>query len=297
VQVIYTLPSRWKIGGQVVAWGTLAVLLFIPQLNQDWHIVRQRRLPDRRVELRQWVDSSLDPGTVIVSADNHKTFNPLWGGIPYQNWVDWWETDSIMEYPVAEWRDQRGMAYAAIDRWEWEQMQATAEGQAYLEEMLHLRDFTTPPSGRGPEVIFYRLWKAQVETSVRFGESIALTGYDLDKTTVSAGESAIFRFYWNARTTPADNYSLFVHLTPPELFEPVAQADGAPGTLTRPTLTWNTSDETLISPAYTLTVPDNLTPGDYQVRIGLYNYQTGVRLPLEDAPEDSYPLVQIRVPG
>ena len=60
----------------------------------------------------------------------------------------------------------------------------------------------------------------------------------------------------------------------------LAQADGNPAKPDRLSLTWVHLDETLISPDFTLTVPSDLPTGEYRLLIGLYNYQTGVRLPV-----------------
>ncbi|MBK8028168.1 MAG: hypothetical protein IPK17_01395 [Chloroflexi bacterium] len=52
--------------------------------------------------------------------------------------------------------------------------------------------------------------------------------------------------------------------------------------------------ETLIGTPLTLTLPADLSAGRYRVRIGLYDYQTGVRLPLSGG-RDVYELMEITV--
>jgi 4-amino-4-deoxy-L-arabinose transferase-like glycosyltransferase len=283
-QVARVLPERWAYGRGAWVALPLVALVFIPQLNQDMRIVQNRRLPDRRVELRQWFDNNLEPGTVIVTQDNHMTFNPIYGGIPYKNWVDWWVSEDLMEYPLDEWRDQRGMSYAVLPRLQQEQMQSSDDGRAYLDGMLHLRDFFTP-GWRGPEVAVYRLWRTDIETAFHFGDAITLVGYDTSAETVIPGDTLTLRFYWQASATPADNYSLFIHLVPLVMNEYtiIAQADGAPTIAERPTLAWNDPTETLISPPFSLAIPSDTAPGDYRVLIGLYNYADGARLPVSDA--------------
>jgi len=283
-QVAKALPERFALAGGAWVALPLVALVFVPQLAQDWRLIQERRLPDRRVELRQWFDANLEPGTVIVDQENHKTFNPIWGGIPYKNWVDWWISDDIMEYPLDEWRDQRGMSYAVIPKAHVEQMQASVQGQAYLDGMLHLRDVDAPGM-RGPEMVFYRLRRMQLETAFAFGDAIRLIGYDHSAETLQPGDSLSLRFYWQAAATPADNYSLFIHLVPLAMNEYtlLAQADGAPAAPGRSTLSWNDPSETLISLPFQLATPDDLPPGEYQVMIGLYNYVDGARLPVTDA--------------
>lgn len=283
VQVIQSSQTRLPLLRYTapVVFALLVVGVWYPQFTQDWALVQERRLPDTRVLLRQWFDANLDPGTVIVDESNHKTFNPIWGGIPHRHWVDWWLSDNIMEHPLAEWRDTRKMTYAVLPYGELQTMEQSAEGQAYLNHMLHLRDFGGTEV-HGPQMAFYRLWRMQHETDVQFGDAIHLLGYDQSADSVKAGESVTFRFYWKATQIPADNYSLFIHLTPESEYKVITQADGAPAVPERPTLSWNDPTETLISPSFTLTAPADTPAGNYQIHIGLYNYVSGERLPLQN---------------
>ncbi|MBZ5514084.1 MAG: hypothetical protein LAN62_04425, partial [Acidobacteriia bacterium] len=58
---------------------TVPVLLIgLPQISASARLIADLRRPDWRVDLRQWADDNLDPGTFIVYADNHKTFNPYY---------------------------------------------------------------------------------------------------------------------------------------------------------------------------------------------------------------------------
>jgi len=297
-QVVQLVRGRWRVGACALVIGVLTVFVYAPQFNADVNLVQQRRAPDLRVDLRQWLDVNLDPGTVIVTDDNGKTFNPLWGGIPFRHWVDWWKTGNMMEYAVAEWREDRGMSYTVIPLHQWQAMQATADGQAYLAEMLRLRDFTSKTPVRGPQMVVYRLWRMMVETTVQFGDHITLVGYDLNAETLHPGDQAEFRLYWNASSTPDDNYSLFMHLVPADEYTVLAQFDGPPAVPERLTLTWDAPSETLISPPLPLTIPEDVPPGTYRVMIGLYNFETGVRLPVRDSEGhqgDTYPLTTLEV--
>jgi 4-amino-4-deoxy-L-arabinose transferase-like glycosyltransferase len=291
-QIVFLLPKRW-FSGVVVAL-PLILLVFIPQLQNDWRLVQNRRLPDTRVALREWFDVNLEPGTVLVDAENHKTFNPIWGGIPYRRWVDWIVTDDVMQHSAAEWREEQGISYMQISRFQIEELNRSENGRTYLAQLLHLRDFFTPPPTRGPEMGFYRLWRMENETQIQFGEHIVLSGYDQSATQIKPGENLSFRFYWQPQGTPDDNYSLFIHLVPIDVYEIIAQADGAPAVPERPTLTWNEPSETLISPAFNLAIPADLAPGTYRIFIGLYNYTTLQRLTLEDG-SDAWMMGEITV--
>ena len=115
----------------------------------------------------------------------------------------------------------------------------------------------------------------------QFGEAIHLIGYDLNPETVGPGEPVTLRFYWNATAPPASNYSLFLHLVPAGGDgTPLAQIDGEPAAPDWPTQMWTDPSETMISPSFTVALPADLPPGEYELRVGLYDYRTGDRLPV-----------------
>ncbi len=282
MQIIHTVPRHWSSVASAAIPALLVLGVFVPQALEDGRLVHDRMLPDRRVAMRLWADVNLEPGTVLVTYENEKTFNPFWGGIQGRKWFDWQRDDHFPPPTVEQLRDERGVSYAVVPLWLWQEMQQTEEGQAFLSQVLPLRAFIGPPEQRGPEMIVCRLWRMQTETQVRFGEAIMLIGYDLDTKQVAPGQPVTFRFYWNARSRPPENYSLFVHLMPVDRVELITQADGNPAAPERLTQTWDDPGETIISPLFTLTIPADLAPGEYRAVMGLYNYETGVRLPVTD---------------
>ncbi|MCY4525986.1 MAG: hypothetical protein OXB89_05200, partial [Anaerolineaceae bacterium] len=155
-------------------------------------------------------------------------------------------------------------------------------GQALVDQMLLLRDFSGPEPRRRSPTLLYRLWRMQHETDIRFGEHIRLSGYDLLSPDPQPGSPLDLTLYWKAASTPPDNYSFFLHLNALDDPRPLAQVDGNPAVPARLTSTWNRPEETLISPRFSLPLPEDLPPGDYRVTLGLYNFETGERLPLRD---------------
>lgn len=107
--------------------------------------------------------------------------------------------------------------------------------------------------------------------------------------------------YWNATSTPLENYSFFLHLVADDDPRPLAQVDGNPAVPARLTQTWDRPEETLISPRISLTLPQDLPPGDYRVSLGLYNFESGARLPVRDAQGadlgDALELLRFRISG
>lgn len=298
-QIIALLPARRRWLWSLAALAPLVLLVWLPQAGNSIAITQERLLPDTRVVLRQWADAALEPGTVLVQRVHHKTFNPYWGGVTHRNWFDWWETPSPLGMTVEDWRSVHGISYAAIERSIWEQMASSEAGRAWREAVLPLRTLDSDEM-RGPDTVFVRLWRPDVELDVQFGDAIRLIGYDLGAETYAPGETVTLRFYWNAPAPPAANYSVFVHLIPEDgEGVPLAQADGAPASPGRPTLLWTDSSETIISDPFTLTLPADLAPGTYAIRIGLYDQETGARLPVvgsDGQPAgDSLPLTTLEV--
>lgn len=284
-QLIHALPpSRRQLRAVIVILPLL--LLFVPQLEADWRVIQDRRIPDRRVDIRHWADINLEPGTIIVNQANHKTFNPFYGGIQGRNWYDWWVTEDITEYTVAEWIE-RGMSYAALDQGHYNALSLSDEGRRFLEQTLHLKNFFPPPDIKGPATVVFRLWRMQYPLDVRFGEAIHLTGYDISSQQVAPGDIVEIRFYWQASQPPAQDYSLFLHLTHPDSEAVLAQVDGAPARIERLTPTWTDPTETIIGAAFRLQIPGDMLPGEYVLRVGLYDYHSGERLPVITADDSA----------
>ncbi len=279
--------------------GLIAVTIWWPHLQADVEYVQAAQPADRRVDIRRWADENLTAGTVIVDDANDKTFNPQWSGlVNNRQWFDWLETDNVLEHTRTEWREDFGVSYLALNVVEFDRIEKTDAGQAFLEGLLPLREFTRPVLMRGPQTLFYRLWKPEQALDVTFGDSIHLIGYDVNTPLPAPGETLEFTFYWNATSAPLVDYSLFLHLLPDNESPPVAQYDGAPVSVERPTYTWNEPSETLISQPINLTLPETMDAGDYQLMMGLYDWSTLVRLPVTESGAvsgDAYPLLKIEV--
>jgi hypothetical protein len=133
-----------------------------------------------------------------------------------------------------------------------------------------------------------------------FGDQISLLGYDL-----AAGEGQpgsahseagriYFTFYWQAKTIPAADYTVFLHLRDASN-RVAAQQDNPPAAGRYPTSLWDTGE--IIVDEISLAVAD-LPPGRYTPVVGLYNFTTGQRLatPGQPAP-DELALEAITWPG
>jgi 4-amino-4-deoxy-L-arabinose transferase-like glycosyltransferase len=129
------------------------------------------------------------------------------------------------------------------------------------------------------------------------GNLVRLVGYDLAQPAeVEAGSMLPLTLTWECLGAFKTDYTAFVHLVGGGS-QPLAQADGEPLDGTYPTSFWDTG-EWLADP-YTLAVPDDVPPGEYGLRAGMYLLATGERLPLlgEDGQVlgDSISLGRVRV--
>ncbi len=76
---------------------------------------------------------------------------------------------------------------------------------------------------------------AQHQANLAVGEGIALIGYDLDRTTVRAGDELHIRLYWQASAPPASDYASFVKLSAGSEGQVFAQSHHVhPGSSPRP---------------------------------------------------------------
>jgi hypothetical protein len=134
----------------------------------------------------------------------------------------------------------------------------------------------------GPEV--------EVPTDVLFGDALRLLGYDLRR----ESQMLHLTLHWRARQRMEVAYKFFVHLLDSETGELVAQVDVMPRDWTYPTTWWEKGE--VVSDEIILTVSD-APAGVYRVTIGVYDPETGARLPVLDTArtgeaQDHLPLVE-----
>ena len=112
-----------------------------------------------------------------------------------------------------------------------------------------------------------------------FGDQIDLLGYTLSDHTLVPGQSLDLTLFWSPRGRPTQDYTVFLHLLD-SLGQLRGQADSPPDSGRYPTSVWD-ADE-FIADLHTLSIAPDLPAGEYTVAIGLYDPQTGQRLPIID---------------
>jgi len=113
--------------------------------------------------------------------------------------------------------------------------------------------------------------------SYALGPSLRLTGYHFYPRSVQPGDRVYLLLRWAIAEPVHQDYSVFAHLLDPAN-ERVAQNDGMPRDNSFPTSRWVAGQ--IVEELRPLTVPEDAGPGDYAFYVGMYDYTSGVRLPV-----------------
>jgi len=118
----------------------------------------------------------------------------------------------------------------------------------------------------------------EVRVDSRFGEHIVLEGYAVRPAAPVPGDILQVTLFWRTEAPLEERYKVFVHVYAGLDAPPVAQQDGEPGGGLRLTPDWPPGEA--IPDNHGVPLPPELPPGEYEVRVGLYNTFTTLRLPI-----------------
>ena len=284
-QIVLTLRGekrRWVAG--LVPVG-LALVVGIPALQTDIANARTWSEPHTFERIWEWADATLPAdGNFLLAARGNleDVWNRPWSGYNGAPSFDWAFTDTPYDKTPEQWHTEGFTYFAATDA-DLETVYTAPEMSPWLDQLYPIK---TIPGGAGlpSDATFYRLLPPQHQPDALFGGEIALVGYDLSDENPAPGDVFTMRLYWQAVTTPSTNVSLFVHLLPAGETAPIAQFDGSPANEKRLPVTWDDPDEVLMG-NIALSLPPDLPAGDYTLALGLYDFTTGVRLPLPDGTD------------
>jgi hypothetical protein len=209
-----------------------------------------------------------DIEAVLRAADSPET--ALWRGQPLAE-----------RYPPARWR--AGEIVTEPVRWSIPREQAAGVYTLSLRAGAAVVDLGTveivgiPRQFEAPPVETVRV--------VGLGDALRLYGYTLR----TEADALRLELVWQTQAAVTTDYTVFVHLLD-TAGHIVRQRDVMPVDNTYPTRLWAAGEY-----VYDVHVFDDLPPGAYQVRVGLYDAATGQRLPLETGGDalDLEPVIQI----
>lgn len=137
---------------------------------------------------------------------------------------------------------------------------------------------------------------AQHPVDVRLGDSIQLVGYDIDRTDLQAGDTLHLTLHWTADAPIEADYTVFTQLLGPD-FQLHGQLDQQPINNLWPTSRWQPGER--LADRYDIPIAAGAPPGRYQILVGMYNSQTGERLPVlqdgEPVPDNAVRLGEISI--
>ena len=131
--------------------------------------------------------------------------------------------------------------------------------------------------------------------TVTVGEGTKLLGCDVTES-LEPGDRLSLHCYWQAiEAMPQGIYVGFAHLFDPATLTLVAQDDHAVGQELYPLNAWQ-SDE-VVRESYEMDIPDDASPGEYQLWVGIYTWPSLSRLSVPDSSDNVVILPSVRVAG
>ncbi len=118
------------------------------------------------------------------------------------------------------------------------------------------------------------------EVHYQLGEHIQLERVRLSAEQLSPGEMLTVVLYWRSDGEVEKSYQVFCHITAEE-GELTSQQDGVPLAGVRPTSSWR-ADE-VMEDNYEIVLGADLSPGRYELSVGMYDVESMERLPAHDA--------------
>jgi 4-amino-4-deoxy-L-arabinose transferase-like glycosyltransferase len=125
-----------------------------------------------------------------------------------------------------------------------------------------------------------------------YGERVRLRGYDLPLQIVQPGQTAPLTLHWEALGPLPADYTVFIHLVSAD-GAAIGQGDGPPLGGEYPTSYWAAGE--FLRDEHLLNVSADAPPGRARLLVGLYDPETGQRLPLGTNPDGAVEIATLEV--
>ena len=278
-----------RVAGPVIA--ALLIVLGTITSAQDY-FVRWATLPDLFYafdagmwELGQWVGKQQSGNAIYVSpqGDNHPTLAFAWRNQPTD------KTHTVPPNPIRY--DGRYVLPLVAGANQYPEHYAVIEHEDFRSPLLLPEIFPTlthdlvifDPAGDVYAQVYTRpaatppIRDPKIPLSITVGDGIGLVGYDILPEPVRVGGSLYVQYHWQVSAQPSSDWTVYTHVLD-ESGNVVAGFDSPPGrgnlVTTRWVQGWRVLDE------YEVLLPADLGPGDYSLRMGLYD-AAGNRLPMD----------------
>jgi mannosyltransferase len=283
---------RWRIA-PLVAGVAFFGLTAAYSLNNHYHEPEYHKSPDWRA-LAAYLASETQPGDVIVLNYPDPTFSHYYRG----------EAPTVVlphgllseSEKVVTARDLQLLAQTYERIWFYPLTDVAWDNEGFVERWLYHHGVLVDDRDiLGFQWLIYRptvvaLESIQHSLDLMLGEDIWLRGYDseipeLDSrepVQVEPGRAVRLTLYWQAAEDVETAYTVFIHLVDDRGYIHT-QIDSPPCGGDFPTVEWITDD--IIVDPYSIVVPQRIPTGDYSLVVGMYDPETGVRLPIVDGVE------------
>jgi len=145
----------------------------------------------------------------------------------------------------------------------------------------------------------FKVPQIQHPMEVNLGGKATFLGYDLEAEQIKLEDTIHLTLYWRAKVKMETSYTVFTHLLGKDntLW---GQKDGIPMKGRHPTTQWKGGE--VIGDEYDIALKEGIPKGRYRLEVGMYDLETGERLPVFDEngtrmPQDRILLGAVKVEG
>jgi hypothetical protein len=171
-----------------------------------------------------------------------------------------------------------GVRYVILHRWQYD----AQELQRIDARMADFQDRLPLVADFGEDQVFEVVQPATGEPNRPLWDSTldgkaVLLGHVIKPIVAHPGETVEVKLFWQDRAPVTEDYTVFVHILD-ESGALLTQHDGPPANGERPTSAWEWDQ--IVLDTHQLQIPQDASPGSYQVRVGMYLLHTMERLPV-----------------
>lgn len=269
--------TRWCLVGLILVFVVVASALSLRNYYYDERYARDdyRGIASYISAAGQEGDAIIlnAPGQIEIFSYYYRGDLPIYP-LPGQRPLDEGKTREALEQIVAQHRQLYALFWGTDE----------SDPGRFIEGWLDQRTFKALDSWHGNvRLAIYAVPRAEISAEIQhplelmLGDEIALLGYSISSSEVAAGDILHLTLFWQASKPIDQRYKVFTHILDARSHI-VGQRDAEPVGGTRPTTTWQEGE--VIADNYGVLVLPGTPPGEHQLEIGMYNLETGERLPV-----------------
>jgi hypothetical protein len=209
--------------------------------------------------------------TITLRNPNGDVINQI-DGTPGVKWLsDWPEDAPIRKFSGLYFRPETEPGRYLLE-WQLQDGESIVPGRPFLRpwytDSVTLGEINVIPWPLETDLPQY-----VTQVQAQFGDMIQLYGYTLTQ----SADALQLTLTWQAQSVPDKSYMIFIHLVD-QNGNIVQQRDIIPVDGLRPTAGWRAGE--VLTDVHTIPLPDTLPAGPYSLRLGLYEPDSFVRLPI-----------------